>query len=446
MLSLAVALIVLSVDLPPECQAPPTREVTALTMLASSSGTLSARLDRVASFCFDSAGMWKGERSEVSSECAKAIDACTAAQAAISVEHRRLLEEALNDVQRPFGKLKYVPKRILTERPSDSTVNCASRERAPLYVQAQAQMDIARLAVRVQSEYGPYKTWLLLEGLKCAETVNKRPRSASIDAGPPIATAVVLGGPTAAREKALASSPLEKWRYFRGEQAKIETDIDWVAGFLASWELRECHCALPNPGERVRRLEKGERPAPEDDEAKVTQCQVCVLDAYPQWKTRSQKQCALAPELTAFELDVLERSEDGKGFPPRCAELAKRRHAVDAGQQVASAFVVAKKPEPVLPAASNFVKPQDYAPPLAREDGRVYLRIFTSAACITEVLPGPVQARNGDVLPLPAFANEMTVRGPCGGYAEIYFGREEKPRISESFAKNQPLILKFRTP
>ena len=56
MLSLVVALVVLVPELPPECQAPPTREVSALTGFAQSSGSLSVGLDSVATWCFDSGG------------------------------------------------------------------------------------------------------------------------------------------------------------------------------------------------------------------------------------------------------------------------------------------------------------------------------------------------------------------------------------------------------
>lgn len=114
------------------------------------------------------------------------------------------------------------------------------------------------------------------------------------------------------------------------------------------------------------------------------------------------------------------------------------------------AYVVIKHPEAAAPntvgATSDFVKPTEYAPIPAREDGRVYLRVFTSSACVAEVLPGPVQARTGDLLPIPPAATEITVRGPCGGIAEVYFGREEKPRIAESFARAQPLRLQFKAP
>jgi hypothetical protein len=76
----------------------------------------------------------------------------------------------------------------------------------------------------------------------------------------------------------------------------------------------------------------------------------------------------------------------------------------------------------------------------------VYVRVFTSSACVAEVLPGPVVARTGDLLPVPPSAKEITVRGACGGFAEVYFGKEEKPRVAESFARNQPLRLQFRAP
>jgi hypothetical protein len=37
----------------------------------------------------------------------------------------------------------------------------------------------------------------------------------------------------------------------------------------------------------------------------------------------------------------------------------------------------------------------------------------------------------------------LSVKSPCGGVAEVYWGREEKPRVSETFGKNQPLQLQF---
>jgi hypothetical protein len=269
-----------------------------------------------------------------------------------------------------------------------------------------------------------------------------------------------LGGPTAEREKALSAGLLEKWRYFLVEQQKIEGDADWVAGFLASRELRDCHCVRSIPGEMVRRLENKDRlPELEVDDQKNTRCELCLLDSFPKWKVRAQKQCALALELTEFELGVLQRSDDGNGFPPRCAEAAKQKQAgggagpkstvsvskLPTGNAPAKggAYIITKAPDP-LAAAGDFLKPSEYAPMPLREEGRVYVRVFTSSACVAEVLPGPVQARTGDLLPVPPSAKEITVRGACGGFAEIYFGKEEKPRVAESFARNQPLRLKFR--
>jgi hypothetical protein len=288
------------------------------------------------------------------------------------------------------------------------------------------------------------------------------PGASGISPGPGIS----LGGPTAEREKALAATLLEKWRFFANEQSKIEGDADWLPGFLASRELRDCHCVkpIPIPGDIVRRIENKDRLAQlEADDDKNTRCELCLLDSYPKWKVRSQKQCTLALELTEYELGVLQRSDDGNGFPPRCAEAALQKKtggtpgagkstvsvtALPTQPKASNAYIITKAPEPVamgsMGSMGDFLKPGEYAPVPAREEGRVYVRVFTSSACVAEVLPGPVQARTGDLLPVPPSAKEITVRGPCGGFAELYFGKEEKPRVAESFARNQPLRLQFR--
>jgi hypothetical protein len=54
-----------------------------------------------------------------------------------------------------------------------------------------------------------------------------------------------------------------------------------------------------------------------------------------------------------------------------------------------------------------------------------------------------MKARTGDLLPVPLSAKMLSVKSPCGGMAEVYWGREEKPRVSETFGKNQPLQLQF---
>jgi hypothetical protein len=66
-----------------------------------------------------------------------------------------------------------------------------------------------------------------------------------------------------------------------------------------------------------------------------------------------------------------------------------------------------------------------------------------SATCVAEIEPGPVQVRTGDLLPVPLGAPALWVKSACGGVAEIYWGREERPRVSETFGKNQPLELRF---
>lgn len=270
-----------------------------------------------------------------------------------------------------------------------------------------------------------------------------------------------LGGPTAEREKALGSSMLEKWRYFLGEQQKLEGDIDWSGGFLASRELRDCRCVRPAPGEVVHKLEANPKDtAVAADDDKNTRCELCLLDAYPRWKVRSQKQCALALELTEYELGVLQRSDDGNGLPQRCVDAAKDKLAGNSGRAgkvtfggdgstkpaTGGHFIIMKNEPPAATPAPTPAAPAVAAvaamPP--REDGRKYVRVFTSSTCVAEMLPGPVEAHNGDVLPVPTTAGEITVRGSCGGIAELYFGKEEKPRVSEPFSKDKPLKLQFR--
>ena len=591
MFPLLLSLVLASPDVPPVCQAPATRDVGALSTFAKDSGSLSVGLDSVATWCFDSAGGWTGGQKVAegkspslnaapTGDCRKAIDGCKAAVASMSTEQRTLLFEALGDLDRPFLGMKYTPRRRgLAERPPE-VATCDARDRSTLFAQAQARMDLARLASQAQNEYANYKTWLYAEGLKCAQAVARgekdplqkkvavdapstgggtmqvpgtttvvtkdhppavtepaardagtsgamkvvikdnppgtvepalrdgngsslaaRPGApegtsspvAASDAGSvpgrtaaaalagghalnpdagaatgpdasapdgkpaagnlaPGPTSIPLGGPTAERQRALASSMIDKWRYFLAEQSRIEQDGDWVSGFLASRELRDCRCQRMVPGDVVRRLENKDRVAQlEADDEKNTRCELCLLDAFPPWKTRAVKQCALALELSDFELGVLERSDDGNGLPPRCVEAARSRLAgklppklaQPAPPQQGTGYVITRAPEVPPP---DSVKPTDYAPVPAREDGRIYVRVFTSAACVAELLPGPVQARTGDLMPIPPQATEITVRGPCGGFAEVYFGKEEKPRVAETFARNQPLRLQFRAP
>lgn len=92
----------------------------------------------------------------------------------------------------------------------------------------------------------------------------------------------------------------------------------------------------------------------------------------------------------------------------------------------------------------EFVAPNAYAPIPTREEGRVYVRLSMSAACVAEILPGPIQARTGDLLLVPFGAKSLQVKSPCGGLAEIYFGREPVPRFSEVFTRAQPLSFVFQ--
>jgi hypothetical protein len=72
------------------------------------------------------------------------------------------------------------------------------------------------------------------------------------------------------------------------------------------------------------------------------------------------------------------------------------------------------------------------------------VRLFMSSACVAELEPGPMLARTGDLLPVPLGAKAVTVKSACGGLVEVYWAKEPKPRLSETFGKNQPLQLQFR--
>jgi hypothetical protein len=67
-----------------------------------------------------------------------------------------------------------------------------------------------------------------------------------------------------------------------------------------------------------------------------------------------------------------------------------------------------------------------------------------SSTCAADVLPGPLLARTGDLLLIPYGASTLSLRSPCGGLAEVYWGKEPTPRVSEVFGRNQPLYLQFK--
>ncbi len=235
-------------------------------------------------------------------------------------------------------------------------------------------------------------------------------------------------------------------------------DRDYVSGFLPSRELRDCRCGRTNPGAILLQLEQGSAVQPLlQDDAKNTRCEQCLNDAFASWRRRVDGQCDLMDQLTEFELSVLERSDDGNGLPSRCFDAARlKRVRPDAGPlpsatpppgPVVSAPPTAQPPSAPstrAPPVDTFSRPQDYAPVPLREDGRLYVRLFMSSACAAELWPGPLQARTGDLLLIPFGAPTMSVTGPCGGLAEVYWGREVTPRVSELFGRNQTLTLQFR--
>lgn len=542
-----------------DCESPPVRDVSALQTFAQKSGALSVGLDSVATWCFDSGGEWtggakvdgkkrKGDSTPVG-DCARSLNSCETAKTAVTSQLKTLLNDALSDLERPYLRKKYVPKRSgLADRPSD-LVDCTSRGRADLFAQAQARMDLARLASQVFNEYANYRTWLYAEGLKCtlaARTapVDRTQRQVAVDAPPvvtpnpdqhkaaavavqspehvaatvdagadlknraqvlpstslgvsgvpvrpsgadAVATSTIdagrlevarvdekridvgkpvlpVGGPTTERERVNTLPPVEKWLALALTRSRLELDRDYTLGFLASHELRDCRCQRPNPTGIARRYSQSDNvPQLEADETKNTQCEFCLQDAFAAWKVRLEKQCALIDKLSEFEVGVLQRSDDGNGLPPRCFDSVTARRAaaagLDGGQRATvstgapvalgavspQAAAVAPPVQTVAtPLADSFSRAQDWAPIPLREDGRLYVRLFMSSGCAADVLPGPIQARTGDLLMIPYNARQLSVRSPCGGLAEVYWGREVKPRVSEIFARNQPLHLQFQ--
>ncbi|MBL8924344.1 MAG: hypothetical protein JNJ54_36180 [Myxococcaceae bacterium] len=733
---LAVLSLLAGVPLPQECEPPPLHDVAPLKTFAQKSGTLSVGLDSVATWCFDSGGAWTGgQRPEPGKkpkpidpkappvgDCARALTSCDDAKAALTDELMQALLDALGDLERPWRGQKYPPRRTgLNERPP-TTVNCKERSRPDLFSQAQARMDLARLASTVQNEYANYKTWLFARGLECAQQVKSGrvdttrvaisvdapvgPGTAGGAAGKGIAggTAVVAtsagtgtttapsgtstgtaapatvpgsasaagatgstgasggtsgvgsatgtsgttvgatgtgtrgttagstgstGGPggtsgiagtagttatgttvgttgstgkpggvsdtpaatgsiatpggtsgaagtagstgtgatagatgstgapvgttgttvgatgttgtagatgstgpggsaksglsTAANPSgtpdigaapvvpppvvtttsgslgaAGATSPatpaeaaqppanplLETWRSLASQRARLELDRDYTLGFLASRELRDCRCQRSSPAGIVTRLESGEGTAQlEADNQRAVACEHCLQNAFAAWRGRVQKQCALMGELSEYELEVLQRSDDGNGIPPRCWQDIVAKKGLDAGVFLATPAITARPPpvqttmtvplpvadagtktlvsagpvqpltppptgmprfEPTSTLADGFFRPNEPAPIPLREDGRLYVRVFMSSTCAADVLPGPVLARTGDLLLIPYGAKQLSLRSPCGGLAEVYWGREPTPRVSEVFGRNQPLHLQFR--
>ena len=59
------------------------------------------------------------------------------------------------------------------------------------------------------------------------------------------------------------------------------------------------------------------------------------------------------------------------------------------------------------PSYDSFVPTSLYAPVAPRDDGRLYVRVSMSNACVGELLPGPIQVRNGDLIPVPPNAHSI---------------------------------------
>ncbi len=271
----------------------------------------------------------------------------------------------------------------------------------------------------------------------------------------PAAVTVNQGGAAGAR-----AALLERWHGLADRRAACEADRDYTLGFLASHELAACRCERVAPSVVLARLE-GLDPKMEAAEEKAHVCEDCTQAAYDAWKMRSTKQCALIEKLSDYEVEVLTRSLDGQGLPPRCFDVVRARRP--AGRTTTAAaptspdprFVITRADAGVAPAApaqavvtspvaDTFLKAQEWAPVPLREDGRLYVRLFMSSACRAEILPGPIEARTGDLLLIPWGARRLSVRSSCGGLAEVYWGQEARPRVSEIFARSEPLVLEFK--
>jgi len=270
---------------------------------------------------------------------------------------------------------------------------------------------------------------------------------------------------------------LDTWRGLAVQRAKLELDRDYTLGFLASRELRDCRCQRSSPAGIVSRLEMGDGVTQlEADHQRAASCELCLQNAFAGWRSRAQKQCSLVNELSPYELEVLQRSDDGNGLPPRCVRDAIAKRGLDAGIFIATpastakpvttpttitvalpsaaggvrSSVVSAPPtgmprfEPPGALADGFFRPSEPAPMPLREEGRLYVRVFMSATCAADVLPGPILARTGDLLLIPYGARQLSLRSPCGGLAEVYWGKEPTPRVSEVFGRNQPLHLQFK--
>ena len=83
-----------------------------------------------------------------------------------------------------------------------------------------------------------------------------------------------------------------RWRRFAEQFSKMRLHEDFVGGFQASRELRDCRCSLVDPDAVMSSIvESGALPAWKD--RALTACAECQVGAFSKWATRAQKQCEL---------------------------------------------------------------------------------------------------------------------------------------------------------
>jgi hypothetical protein len=117
---------------------------------------------------------------------------------------------------------------------------------------------------------------------------------------------------------------------------------------------------------------------------------------------------------------------------------------VDAGTPEVVPAPVVQQPVQQQPVAIQSAPIERTSASPARETGRVYLHVSMSRTCMAEVLlPQAIALHDGDVLKIPLGVAELTVRGACGGTAELLYGKEETPKASEPFSSDKPVTFRF---
>lgn len=218
---------------------------------------------------------------------------------------------------------------------------------------------------------------------------------------------------------------LNTWRDFANHRGRMELAPDYMLGFLGSRELWDCQCPRIHPAGVVARLESDEGiPELEADNDRAMKCERCVQRAFVGWKGRIDRQCPLLRDLSPEELVLFQRSADRNGMPPRCYPVAKS--------------------SPGTPKAERSLDSVGAVAVEVREAGRLYVRIDMHANCTAEVLPGPMTAHAGDLLLVPYGAKQISIRSKCGALVQVFWGKEETPRVRQDIAEYEPLHLKFK--